>query len=122
MAKITQEQRGGGRPQLKPKDAGNADLVVVTFTAVDMKSSQFKKGDQPVASLKEFPEHEYRIGKRGVEALCTKFGDDTDDWVNERIPLVKRFEQMSKNQGGDGYVYQVAPADEWTALLKKAKK
>lgn len=122
MAKITQEQKGGGRPQLKPKDCGNADLVVVTITAVEMKSSQFRKNEQPVLAFKEFPEHEYRVGKRGVDALCTRHGDDTDEWVGERIPLVRRFEQMSKNQGGDGYVYQVAPAEEWTALFKKAKK
>lgn len=122
MAKITPDQRGGGKPQLKPKDCGNADLVVVTFSAVTMKTSQFRKGEQPVADLKEFPDFEYRIGKRGVEELCTKFADDTDDWIGERIPLVKRFEQMAKNQGGDGYVYQVAPADEWPTLLKKAKR
>jgi len=122
MAKITQDQKGGGRPQLKPKDCGGADLVVVTITAVEMKGSQFRKGEQPVLTVKEFPEHEYRCGKRSVDALTAKLGDETDDWVGERVPLVKRFEQMAKNQGGDGYVYQVPAADEWNALLKKARK
>lgn len=119
MAKVSQEQRAAGSPQLKPAACGNADLVVVTVSGVTFKASQFRKTEQPVLTFKEFPEHEFRLGKRGTDRMCERFGDETNDWVGERIPLVKGREEVGSNSY---VVYQVPPVEEWKALLKKGGK
>lgn len=117
MAKVTQEQRSSGSPQLKPTMAGGADLIAVTIAKVDFKTSQFRKEKQPVLIFEEFPDAEYRCGKRATDRLCEKLGEETDWWVGETIPLVKGREEVGNNVY---VVYQVPPPDEWKDALKRA--
>lgn len=118
MAKVPKEAKTAGHPQLRPEHAGGADLVVVTIAGVTLKPSQFRETEQPVLTFEDFPEHELRLGKRATQRMCEQFGDDTDAWEGERIPLVKGREEV----GSKTYVvYQVPPTEEWSALLKQAK-
>lgn len=119
MTKITQAQKTAGRPQLKPEAAGNADLLVVTVASVEFKESQFRKEPQPVLVFEEFPEHEWRVGKRSLNRICEQLGDETDDWKGERIPLIKAREEVGK---ATYVVFQAAPPEEWAALLKQSKR
>lgn len=119
MAKITQEQRTEGKPQLKPDAVGNADVLVVTVAEIDFKDSQFRGGKQPVLTFKEFPNHEWRVGKRSLNRICEQLGEETDDWKGERIPLIKAREEVGK---ATYVVFQAAPPEEWTDLLKKRGK
>jgi hypothetical protein len=119
MARVGSSARAAGRPQFSPKLTGGADLVTVTITGVEMRKSQFRDVEQPVLSFKEFADTELRVGKRGTDRLCEKFGDETDDWIGETIPLVKAREDVGSNSY---IVYQVPPVEEWAELLKRAKK
>lgn len=120
MTKITQGQRSEGKPQLKPEAVGNADVLVVTVASVEFKDSQFRKEQQPVLTFKEFPQHEWRVGKRSLNRICERIGEETDDWIGERIPLVKAREEVGK---ATYVVFQAAPEEDWADLLKrKAKK
>lgn len=119
MAKVPPSARQAGKPQLRPDVTGGAELVVVTIAAIGFRASQYaEKGQQPVLSFEEFPEHELRLGKRGTDRMCEKFGDETDDWLGQTIPLVKNREEVGNKTF---IVYQLPPVEEWPALLKTAK-
>lgn len=119
MAKVPQEATATGKPQLNPKDFGNADVLGGTIESVVFRTSQFRANKQPVITFKEYPDKELRVGKRGTARLIEKFSDDTDDWVGEYIPLIKAREEV----GAQTYiVYQVPPVEEWPGLLKQLKK
>lgn len=116
--KVPQNAKQAGKAQLNPERAGGAETLIVTVTAVEFRDSQFKKEPQPVLSFAEYPDNELRLGKRSTARVCERLGDETDDWVEERIPLVKAREEI----GRQSYVvYQVAPVEEWDVLLKDGK-
>lgn len=117
--KVPEQAKSQGRPQLKPDRTGGADLVVATIASVEFRDSQFRKEPQPVLTFKEFPDAELRVGKRGTARLCERLGDETDDWIGERIPLIKSREEVGNKTF---IVYQVAPTEEWDDLLKAAKR
>lgn len=118
MAKVPQEARQSGKPQLAPKVCGGAEIVVVTIASVEWRKSSFKNANQPVLTFEEFPEHELRVGKRGTDRLCQQLGDDDADWIGGRVPLAKNREEVGTNTY---IVYQIAPVEEWAALLKANK-
>lgn len=119
MAKVSQSQRSAGAPQLKPAAVGNADLIVVTIKGVAFKSSQFRKEEQPVLTFEEYPEHEYRLNKRGTDRVCEKYGDETDEWIGETLPLLKAREEVGSQVH---VVFQVPPLEEWKDLFRRAGK
>lgn len=116
--KVGKELRTAGRPQLTPERMGDADVFVGTIAKVELVQSQFK-GEQFGLTFKEDEEVMYRLNKTGTDILCGEFGDETDEWVGERVPLVKTRQSV----GGKTYiVYAVAPSGEWKALLASRKK
>lgn len=119
MGKVSQEAKTEWRAQLKPDVAGGAEMLVVTIVGVEFKPSQFRSTQQPVLTFKEFPDNEYRVGKRGTARLCESFGDETDEWIDKHIPLIKSREEVVKNTF---IVYAVPPVEEWPELFKHARK
>lgn len=117
MSKVPQDMRSAGHPQLRPEVAGGADLLVVTVDSVMFKPSQFRKVDQPVLTFAEFPEHEWRVGKRSTDRICEALGEETDEWVGEKIPLVKAREEVGRQTY---VVYQAAPPEDWKDAFKRA--
>lgn len=119
MAKVPGDAQAQGKPQLKPDRMGNADLIGGTIQSVEFRKSQFRDNPQPVIVFKEYGDMELRVGKRGTSRLVEQFGEETDDWIGEYIPLVKAREEV----GAKSYVvYQVPPVEEWPGLLKQLKK
>lgn len=121
MGRVTQEQKESGRPQLRPDKFGNASLLIATIAGVVFKPSQFRSGMQPVLTFKEpaYNTYQFRVGKRGTANLCEKFGDETDRWVNQAIPLLQGTEVVDD---ATHVVYQVPPVTEWAELFKTAKQ
>lgn len=119
MGKVPSDAKASGKPQLSPAKMGNADLIGGTIESVEFRKSQFRDNEQPVLTFKEYPDFELRVGKRATARLCEKFGDETDEWVGEFIPLAKNREEV----GAKSYVvYQVPPVEEWPEILKRIKK
>lgn len=116
--KVGKEQRTSGRPQLTPEAAGGVDVLVGTVEKVELLDSQFK-GQVFALTFKEMPEHSYRLNKTGTDIICVELGDDTDDWVGERIPLVKTRQSVA---GKTHVVFAVAASSEWKSLLAKSRK
>jgi hypothetical protein len=117
MAKVPEEARGQGQKQLRPKDYGDADVLVGTIATAVFKKGQF--GLRLHLTFEEFPDAELRKGPQATSRLVEKFGDDTDDWIGEKIPLVRTHESVG---GKDSVVYQVPPVAEWAKLLADAKR
>jgi hypothetical protein len=118
MARVPDEARGQGQKQLRPADFGNADVLVGTIETVAFKKDQYRASGLHL-TFEEFPGVELRKGPQATSRLVEKFGDDTDDWVGEKIPLVRTTESVG---GKDNTVYQIPPIAEWPKLLADAKR
>ena len=117
MSKVPEEARGQGAKQLKPGDFGDAETLVGTIATAKFRKGQY--GLRLHLTFEEYPDTELRKGPQSVSRLVEKLGDETDDWVGEKIPLVRTRESVG---GKDSVVYQVAPPDEWDKLLAAAKR
>ena len=116
MGKVPGQAKGAGQKQIRPADYGDADTLVGTIAAVNFREGQF--GMKTHLGFEEYEGVELRQGKRGTDRLIEKFGDETNDWIGERVPLVRSREQVGKETY---VVYQVAPVEEWDRLLKAHK-
>lgn len=82
------ERKAIGKPSLRPDDIGTATAVVVTVTGVDYRASKY--GDKRyVLQLKEFPDKELWLSATESNLLIDNIGDDTENWLGARIPLVR---------------------------------
>jgi hypothetical protein len=124
MPKINPAEYGGQgerKPPLTPPVLGNADAAVLTIANV---RADITTGDGRKTALLEFseqPDYVFWLNKTGIESLVARLGDNTDDWVGERVPLVR----VRVNNPATGKMvvkYQVADAEDWDDLLAEVTR
>lgn len=128
MAKVNPGEHGGGeqRPKLVPAVLDNSDGAVLTIKEA---RTGVPTGDGRKAALltfKEVPlddeerEHVLWLNKTDLTILVDKLGDDDEEWVGQRVPVVK---VRASNPQTGGYVmkYHIAPADDWDELMTKGR-
>lgn len=131
MSKINTKQMGGGasRPSLTPEDFNGKSHAVLTISAVEPEvkiPDPSKPGGFRVVAVLSFEEYHGEddralyLNKRQAEYLVERLGDETDDWIGERVPL----EVVKVNNPNTGKpvqkVYVAEPA-EWDGILDAAK-
>lgn len=119
--RVSQEERTAGRPQLTPERVGGAQVFVGTVKSVTKAFSKQKDDDQYILEFKEVDDAIYRLNVTNLNLLCERFGDDTDKWIGEQVPLVKTTETL-RNSSKSFVVYQVAPLEDWKELLGEGGK
>lgn len=122
MGKVNPQDYGSGeqRPKLTPEVLGNKDLAVLTVESVHL---DIKTGDGRTSGFlvfKERPEHAYWLNMGGITMLVTRLGDESDDWIGEKVPLVKTRVQNPQT-GGKVVKYHVADEEDWDDAIEAAK-
>jgi hypothetical protein len=79
-----------GRMLLKPKSKKNPDGAsdgdIVTVRKVEsVKLPQ--TGDTWMVTFREYPENALALNKTNLKEMVTLFGDETDDWLKEKVQL-----------------------------------
>ena len=111
---------GDRRPVLTPEMLEDADSAVLTVSEAE---TGIDIGDRVAArlSFKEFPEVDHWLTFTGIKTLIKYFGDDDDDWVGERVPLIRV--RVNNPRTGEKVVkLHVADTEDWGAILAEANK
>lgn len=132
MAKVNTKTMGGGasRPALTPEDFGGKQQAVLTISAVevDVKIPDTSRpgGFRQVAvlSFEEYQGEDDRalyLNKTQAEFLVAKYGDESDDWIGEQVPLEVVRVNNPKTGKPHKKVYVADPAGDWDAILAAAR-
>lgn len=122
--KINPQEYGGKgerKPPLTPEVLGDADVAVLTISAVRAGIVTADGRKTAVVEFEEKPDYVYWLNKTNLANLVERFGDDTDDWVGERIPLV-RVRVNNPSTGRLTTKYHVADPEDWDEILAEAKR
>ena len=86
MAKVTRQEFSKSRPVLKPDDLGGATHAVLTI----QETERIEIDEQPliVMRFEEFPGHNWFPNVTSIGRLIIGFGDELNDWVNQKVPLI----------------------------------
>lgn len=117
MAKVDREGHGGGerKPALSAETLGGAAHAVLTVADARV-NIQVEHGLASLLEFSEFPEYSFWLNVTSINRLCEKLGDDSEDWIDERIPL----ELTTTNNPRTGRSvkrYWVADAETWDEIL-----
>lgn len=118
MAKVDREGHGGGgerKPALGTEQLGGASHAVLTVADARVN---IRIGDrmQSLLEFEEFPEFAYWLNKTGVDNLCEALGDESDEWIGQRVPL----ELVTTNNPQTGRTvkkYWVPSPDAWEEIF-----
>jgi len=120
--KVREERyQPSGRPKIEQKDIEGGDAVVVTIAEVEEEKVKGDKGDKLLLVLvvEEFPDKVHRLNKTQLAYMVEKLGDETNEWIGQKIPLVKTTQEFgSGSRVKDFDVVWVAAPDEWDTILK----
>lgn len=112
------ERKVLGKPSLGPDDIGTATAAVVTVTGVDYRASKF--GDKRyVLQTAEFPTKEVWLSATESNRVIDNLGEDTDQWIGGRVPLVK---EMMEVRGKEFEALQVPEDFAGVVKANSAKK
>lgn len=101
---------------IKLQDVNNADLAVVTITAVRDVEIEGKK--KLALVTKEFGDgRAYYPNLESIDRIVAALGDDDANWLGKQVPLVKT---DSEYEGRPIQTLWIAKADEWDSLLGQA--
>lgn len=132
MPKINEKTYGGGasRTALSPEDLGGKKAAVLTISAVDpevkIPDTSRPNGVRVVCvlSFEEFVGDEDRalyLNKTQVKFLVAQFGDETDDWIGQRMPVeIVKVNDVSTGRP-KAKVYVADPQDSWGEILKVSR-
>ena len=118
MAKARPDKLGTSRPKVMPDDLED-DVALVTIAAfeegeVDDAESASGKRYTAFLSFHELGEKVLYLNKTQMEYLIAGLGsDDTDDWVDQQIPIERTRKQFGSKSFDKVWV---AHNDEWTDL------
>lgn len=108
----------GGSPTLRPDNLDGADAAIGTVTAAEFNTSKFG-GEKLCLTFAEWPDRQLWVNKTGTRSIVAKLGRDMDKYIGKSIPLVCVRQTVGSNTH---HVVQVAPQDEWDAMLKRGGK
>lgn len=132
MSKVNPNAMGGGasRPALTPEDFAGKSQAVLTISAVetDVKIPDTSRpGGFRLVAVLSFEEYQgdddraLYLNKTQAQFLVDKFGDESDNWIGERVPLEVVKVNNPKTGKPHRKVYVADPADTWDAILDAAK-
>lgn len=132
MSKVNPNAMGGGasRLALTSEDFAGKSQAVLTISAVetDVKIPDTSRpGGFRLVAVLSFEEYQgdddraLYLNKTQAQFLVDKFGDESDNWVGERVPLEVVKVNNPKTGKPHRKVYVADPADTWDAILDAAK-
>ena len=123
MSKVDTGAYGGGRqrPNLNPDMLRDADSAVLTIDDAQTGITTSDGRTAAVLEFREFPGYAFWLTAGGVKALVKQLGDDDEEWVGAKIPIV-RVRVNNPSTGRKVIKYHVADPDDWNDIAAEAKK
>ena len=106
-------------PTLTVEVLKGADIAVLTVRETNM-GIVTSIGKSAMLKFREFPEYAFWLNKKSVQNLCDALGTDDNDWVGQRVALVK-VRNTNPRDGSIVTKYEVAPANEWQEIFRAAR-
>lgn len=108
-------------PTLKPSDLKGADRTVVTIRSAEpIENPNPRQGRDRKKLLeikmKEWPDRVYYPNPSGISELIAAFGDETDTWRDQKVPLIVE-PATNPETREEIEVLHVAPASKWKEIL-----
>lgn len=111
MGKIDLEKYKQSSDIVSPDDIeGNAIVTIAEFNDGERKD---KEGMWALLKFEELEDKIMWLNDAALETLVEKFGDDTDDWIGEQIPIET---YSTKN----GERVRIMASEEWEQAFKDA--
>lgn len=120
MGKVNADKFGSAAPKLTPDDIEEGAILTITaFEEADIDDEEKEDGTRHSAHLQftETGDKVLWLNKSMIEALIEQLGDETDDWMGQKIPVES---YTAKFRGRDFKKVGVMPADKWDAAFKAA--
>lgn len=117
--KVNKEQFTNRRPKLEQEHL-DEDAAILTITEVDVinvKDDTAEGGERAaiVLAFEETGEYVLWPNRTGISTLIDHLGDDTDEWVGQKVPVVKVTETF-KGKSFDKVA--IAKPEDWDTILK----
>lgn len=115
------------RPSLKPTDLGGAQHAVLTIDEVEETNIPGPENngagrDAIRIVFAEFPDHNWWPNPSSLRTILNRLGDDTDKWMQERVPLHTVTSQNPRQRGTTVQNLWVVPMEEWDAQIEAYDK
>lgn len=110
--KVNKEQFTNRRPKLEQEHL-EEDATILTIAEVDV----IKLDDREaiVLAFEETGDYVLWPNKTGIITLIDKLGDDTDEWIGQKVPVMK----VTETYKGESFdKVAVAKLDEWDNIIK----
>lgn len=92
----------------------NGDATVLTVA--DVRLPKVNGTQKAVITFAEFPGYSFWLNATMTDYMCTKLGDETDKWVDNRVPLHKIDVENPSNGEMVSRLY-VMPPSQWDATI-----
>lgn len=122
MSRINKHNYGGSSlPALRADDLEGATAATLTITgATEGRIPDYNApgGSRTVLRITfaEFPEKVYYANPAGVTACVEEFGEYTEEWEGQTIPLIVR-ETINPATKRTVTALHIAPRDEWEGIM-----
>ena len=120
MGKVDPSRYGSAAPKLTPDDIEDAAILTVTaFDEVSVEDEEVEGGKRTSGNLtfEETGDKVLWLNKGMVETLVEQLGDDSDDWIGQKVPV----EAYTATFKGKKFPkVRVMPSEEWSKAFKEA--
>ena len=108
------------RERLTLEDLGGEETMAVTCTSVE--EVVFDDNGRPrkvlVMNFEEFTDKSHWLNETQVKYLCEALGDETDEWVGEKIAIERH---SGKFRGEEYEKVWIAAPERWLSILPPMK-
>jgi len=118
--RVKQERYGSSRPKLERDDL-DGDVGVLTIAGFDESKFKDEEGEKvtPFLWFEEMGEKVHFLNKTQVGYVIERLGEESDDWVGERIPI----EKITTTYNGKRFEkLWVSPPEKWDEYLGTRKR
>lgn len=115
MGKVNSDRYGSKRPKLERDDL-DGDVGVLTIAGFDEAKISDEEGERvtPFIWFEEMGEKVHYLNKTQVDYLIERLGDDSDDWVGQKVPIEKHTATYAGKQHKKLWV---SPPEKWDEYL-----
>jgi hypothetical protein len=115
MAKVREERYGSKRPKLERDDL-DGDVGVLTIAGFDEAKFEDDDGSRvtPFIWFEEMGDKVLFLNKTQVGYIIERLGDESDDWMGQRVPIEKHTATFN---GKRHEKLWVSPPEKWDEYL-----
>jgi len=120
MGKVDPTRMGSSVPKITPDDIEDAAiLTIAAYDEAEVDDDEAEGGKRLSANLmfEEIEEKVLWLNKGMVETLVEQLGDESDDWIGQKVPVES---YTAKFKGKKFPKVRVMPSEEWDKAFKEA--